>query len=200
LEKVDAADAYAVQKLATRFIALTAARPNMVREMRWTELETDAETGRRVWTIPADRMKMRDAFVCPLSPAAVAIIDALKPLSGHGEYVFPSSRDGRIPMGRTAVVRLLIRVGYEGIHVAHGFRSSFSTIMHEHHKADADDAAIEFQLAHVIGGVKGRYNRAAYLARRTELVDEWSSWITPTLVDPVELVGGKRESFERKAA
>jgi integrase len=145
-------------------------------------------------------MKMRDAFVCPLSPAAIAVLDALRPVSGSGEYVFPSSRDARIPMGRTAVVRLLIRVGYEGIHVAHGFRSSFSTIMHETHKADADGPAIEFQLAHVIGGVKGRYNRAAYIARRTELVDEWASWITPTLVAPAELVGGKSETFERKAA
>lgn len=200
LEKVDAAPAYAVQKLAARFLALTAARPNMVREMRWSELETNAETGRLVWTIPAARMKMRDAFTCPLSPAAVAVLDALRPLSGRGEYVFPSSRDARIPMGRTAVVRLLIRAGYRDIHVAHGFRSSFSTIMHEHHKADVDDAAIEFQLAHVIGGVKGRYNRAAYLARRTELVDEWASWIAPTLVAPAAFVGGERESAEREAA
>jgi glycolate oxidase iron-sulfur subunit len=38
------------------------------------------------------------------------------------------------------------------------------------------------------------------LARRTELVDEWASWITPTLAEPAELVGGKREIVDRIAA
>jgi integrase len=202
LEAVDAFfPAYAVQKLATRFLALTAARPAMVRFMTWNEIETNAETGRLVWTIPAAKMKMRVPFTSPLSPAAVAILEALRPISGRADYVFPSSRNARIPLCECGVVRLLQLCGYANVHVAHGFRSSFSTIMHEHHKAEADDAAIEFQLAHVIGGVKGRYNRAAYLARRTELVDEWASWITPTLVDPVELLGGnKRASAERAAA
>jgi integrase len=198
LEKVDAADAYVVQKLATRFLALTAARPNMVRGARWAELETADETGRLVWTIPAERMKARDAFTCPLSPAAVEIIEALRPISGHLDLIFPSSRDSRLPMGRTAIVRLLIEVGYRDIHVAHGFRSSFSTIMHSHHKQAADLVAIEFQLAHTIKGVAGRYNRSAYIGRRTELVDEWASWLTPTLAKPSEIIGVA--TVERKAA
>ena len=87
LQRVDGSTASFVHKLACRFLALTAARPGMVSRARWDELKT--EGNRLVWTIPAARMKMRLDFTCPLSPAAVAIIEAMKPVSGRGAVHLP---------------------------------------------------------------------------------------------------------------
>ena len=136
-------------------------------------------------------MKKRLDFTWPLSPAAVAIIEWMKPVAGRGEYIFPSSTDPRVPMPRTAVARLLRETGFAGRHVAHGFRSSFSTAMNEHHKGQADVVAIEVQLAHVTKGIAGIYNRALYIGRRTELVDEWAGLLAPTLAKPADVRDGR---------
>jgi integrase len=189
LERVDRTGAYAVHKLLCRFLALTAVRPGMAASIRWDELETDAETGRLVWKIPAAKMKMRKPFVCALSHAAVEILDVMRPLSGHFEYVFPRSTEPRLPVPKTAVHRLLHDIGYAGIHVAHGFRSSFSSIMNKREKADGP--AIEAQLAHVTKGVAGFYNREHYLERRIEIVDQWASLITPTLAKAEDVLDGR---------
>lgn len=63
---------------ALRLLMLTAARPGEVRSARWSEFELEA----KLWRIPAERMKMRSEHVIPLSPQAVAIVEAMKPLSG----------------------------------------------------------------------------------------------------------------------
>jgi hypothetical protein len=71
---------------------------------------------------------------------------------------------------------LFKRAGFDGRHVPHGWRATFSTIMNTLHPEES--AAIDATLAHVKGGVEGRYNRAVHIARRRELLAEWADMLT----------------------
>src|SRR5262245_63966515 len=61
---------------ALRLILATAARPGMVRGMVGNELRDlkgPSEHGPH-WSLPAERMKAKSAFITPLSPLAVKLI------------------------------------------------------------------------------------------------------------------------------
>jgi integrase len=75
-------------------------------------------------------------------------------------------------LSENALLALLARAGYFGRQTGHGFRASFSTWAHEEHEADPD--VIEACLAHVKEGVRGIYNRSAYLTQRLALLQAWA--------------------------
>lgn len=179
-------------KLALRFLALTAVRPNEVHGARWEEFE-GLDGDAPLWRIPAWRMKgdldrkADEEFdhVVPLAPQAVDVIEAVRLVNGDLPLVFPSDRHVRKPMSENTLRALLIRAGYYQRHVPHGFRAAFSTIMNERcerswrasgHKGPSPDRAIiDLMLAHVPANkVEGAYNRAAYMDRRRELACEWA--------------------------
>jgi integrase len=82
-------------------------RPGEIRQAQWCEIDLDAG----LWTIPAERMKMREPHLVPLSPQAAAILREIQPLTGHGRYVFPGERDRDRPMSDNAVRSALRRLG-----------------------------------------------------------------------------------------
>nr|WP_239021108.1 site-specific integrase [Novacetimonas hansenii] len=141
LRTIEDIPAHPVMLLAIRFLALTAVRPGEVRSMPWTELDGDT------WLIPSARMKMRRPHLVALSRQAQETIDAVRTLTGRGPLVFPNARWAHKPMSDNAMSILLKRAGFAGIHVPHGFRSSFSSIMNE--KYPQDRAIIDQMLAHV---------------------------------------------------
>ena len=75
---------------ALEFVILTAARTNEVLGATWDEIELD----RRVWTLPAERMKVPREHRVPLSEPAIAILTHLQALK-FGEFVFPGAREGK---------------------------------------------------------------------------------------------------------
>ena len=91
------------------------------------------------WRVPAAEMKqelfLRDAdnfdHVVPLPPQAVEVLRVVRTLTGRSKQIFLSARDANEPMSENAVNYLYHRLGHKGVHVAHGWRSSFSTIMNE---------------------------------------------------------------------
>lgn len=180
LARVDAQKAYATTKLALRFLALTVVRPGVVSTAPWVEFE-DLDARAPVWRIPAARMKLqlqhkndraRDHLV-PLSRQAVEILAALRQLSGRSPFLFPNVSRHHEPMSDGAMALLLKRAGFRNRHVPHGWRATFSTIMNERHPADRP--VIEAILAHVPENkVAAAYNRALYLDRRRELLQEWA--------------------------
>jgi integrase len=170
-------------KLALRFLALTAARPRLVREMTWDEVE-DLEGNRPVWRVPGKRMKMREDWVSPLSGPALDILRTMRELrTDEGpDYVFPhwSRAKAEKPISETSMADLIQAAGFTDRHCPHGFRSSFSTVMSDRPDARPfDDLVVEAQLAHKLPGVKGIYNRGTYLNRRAELCAEWAGMIIP---------------------
>ena len=66
----------AMAALALEFTILTAARTSEVLGATWAEVDLD----KAVWTIPAERMKAGKEHRVPLSPRAVEILEAVKPL------------------------------------------------------------------------------------------------------------------------
>ncbi|EJU12391.1 phage integrase, partial [Sphingomonas sp. LH128] len=189
-------------KFAMRFIALTAVRPNEVHGARWDELhDLDGKDPR--WVIPAARMKGDEDrkaeedgdHIVPLSRQALEVLDAARLVTGHFPLIFPSERNPFKPMSENTLRALLIRGGYGGRHVPHGFRAAFSTIMNEradrewraggHRGASPDRAIIDLMLAHVQDNkVEGAYNRAGYLERRRELAQEWADLLTADFWEP----------------
>ena len=92
-------------------------------------------------------MKMKREHMIPLSPQALAILEVMKPISGHREHVFPSMKSPYTkPMNSQTVNAAIKRVGFAGRLVAHGFRSIASTALNE--KGFPPDV-IEAALAHI---------------------------------------------------
>ncbi len=134
---------YSIMRGAMLFSIYTFARPGEVRHAEWGEIDLDAA----LWSLPAEKMKMKRSYVVPLSRQVVDLLTELRPLTGRGKWVFPSARrDGRC-MSENAVRITLRAMGYgnEDI-VPHGFRSMASTILNE--QGWTPDV-IERQLAHV---------------------------------------------------
>jgi len=85
---------------------------------------------------------------------------------------------------------MLVRLGYEDVHVPHGFRSSFASIMTKRHPADRE--AIEAALAHGVPGTRGRYMRETFIERRREFAEEWAGLILAGAPDAETLLLGRR--------
>ncbi len=187
-------------KLALRLLALTVVRPGELRNGRWEEIE-DLDGPEPLWRIPAARMKgdedrkaeVGGDHLVPLPRQAVAVLKALRPLTGDLEIMFPSERHLHVPMSENTLRQMLIRSGYYQRHVPHGFRAAFSTIMNE--RADAagrsgDRAIIDLMLAHVPKDkVESAYNRAAFMPRRRELAQEWADLLLEGFADPNSFAG-----------
>ncbi|MEO1968427.1 MAG: integrase arm-type DNA-binding domain-containing protein [Sphingomonadaceae bacterium] len=224
ISAVDQAGASPVTRLASRFMALTAQRPGMIRTAPWKEFEgidweaaAPAEES-AVWRIPASRMKQDLALredddfehLVPLSRQAVDVLRTVHRLTGRGPLAFPGNRSSHSPMSENSVNYLYNRLGYQGRHVSHGWRSSFSTLMNEHfarQQVGADSRLmiermiIDLMLAHIPSGLseaERRYNRAAYIDRRREIAQLWADWIMEGQVDASSLLDGPRRPLKQR--
>jgi integrase len=85
LRAIDGYDGTLVVRSALQLLALTFTRPGELRLATWKELDLNAG----VWTIPANRMKMRRPHRIPLAPQTIAILEELRTLTGRYELLFP---------------------------------------------------------------------------------------------------------------
>ncbi|WP_210522992.1 integrase domain-containing protein [Pantoea ananatis] len=146
---------------------LTLVRPSEASGTRWKEIDLDA----KIWIIPAERMKAKREHLVPLSNQALEILEVMKPISHHREYVFPSRNDPKQPMNSQTANAALKRIGYGGKLVAHGLRSIASTALNE---AGFNPDVIEAALAHSDRNeVRKAYNRSTYLPQRVDLMAWW---------------------------
>ncbi|MBW4198560.1 tyrosine-type recombinase/integrase [Enterobacter cloacae subsp. cloacae] len=158
-------------RLLIEWQLLTVTRPAEAAEARWSEIDTDART----WTIPAGRMKMRREHVIPLCDQAMAVLESMKAVSGHREYVFPGFKDPKQPMCSQTANAALKRMGFHGVLVSHGLRAIFSTAANEE---GFDPDVIEAALAHVdTNSVRRAYNRSQYLQKRIVLMRWWGHFV-----------------------
>mgnify|MGYP000388067023 FL=1 len=150
---------------------MTLVRPSEASGTRWAEIDLEA----KLWTIPAERMKAKREHIVPLSSQALNILEVMKPISSHREYIFPSRNDPKQPMNSQTANAALKRIGYAGKLVAHGMRSIASTAMNE---TGFNSDVIESALAHIEKNeVRRAYNRALYLEQRKELMQWWGNFI-----------------------
>lgn len=158
--------------IATKLLMITGVRTIELRAALWSEFDL----ANAIWEIPAERMKMRRSHLVPLSTQALDLLNELKIMTGGYRYVFPGRNDPNKPMSEASINQLIKRIGYGGKLTGHGFRHTFSTILHE---KGFDSAWIEIQLAHVDkNSIRGTYNHAQYLEKRREMLQQYSFILT----------------------
>lgn len=173
LRAIDGFTGQSVTLAALKLAPLVFVRPGELRMAEWAEVDLDGA----VWRIPASRMKMKAAHIVPLSTQAVAILRDLCPLTGDGQYIFPSLRTASRPMSENTVNAALRRLGYGTDEMTgHGFRSMASSRLNE---MGWNPDAIERQLAHAESNkVREAYTHAAqYLDERTRMMQAWADYL-----------------------
>ncbi len=159
-----------VVQSAFRISPLLFQRPGEIRQLLWSDIDLQAKEWRPYIS------KTDFHHIVPLSTQAIEILEGIRPLTGGGQYVFPSSRgDGR-PMSDNTIRTALKSLGYDSdTMTAHGFRTTASTLLNE--QGWSPDA-IERQLAHSPRDqVRAAYNRAQYLDERRRMMQSWSDYL-----------------------
>ncbi|MGR5238999.1 integrase domain-containing protein [Vibrio alfacsensis] len=166
----------------------TMTRPSEASGAKWEEIDMEA----KVWTIPAERMKKRREHRIPLTEQMIEVLDVMKPISGHREFIFPSDRDPKKPCNSQTANMALKRMGFAGRLVSHGLRSLASTTLNEQ---GFDRDLIEAALAHVDDNqVRSAYNRTDYLERRRPMMCWWSGYIEEAAKGSLLVTGTKHLS------
>jgi integrase len=161
----------------------TLTRPSEAAHAKWSEIDLDND----LWSIPAERMKMKRDHVIPISPQARAILMEMQPISENYEFIFPSDRAIEKPMSEQTANMAIKRMGYKGKLVAHGLRSLGSTVLNNE---GFDPDIVEAALAHVDKNqVRSAYNRADYLKRRKIMMCWWSEYIQQASIGSNSVTG-----------
>ncbi|MPW28421.1 tyrosine-type recombinase/integrase [Agarivorans sp. B2Z047] len=171
IKTVATANMHRVTRFLIEWQLHTMTRPSEASGARWAEIDVE----RGIWVIPAERMKMKREHIIPLTQQTLSILEALRPFSGHREYVFPSPRNPRKPVDSETANKALGRMGFKDRTTAHGLRALASTTLNEQ-RFDAD--VIEAALAHADKDkIRSAYNRTDYLESRKKMMDWWSRHI-----------------------
>jgi integrase len=171
-----------VVRLALQLLPLVFVRPGELRGAQWSEFAfdlTDPPKGKKPqhpepqWRIPAERMKMREQHIVPLSTQAVAILRELHAITGPDGYLFPSVRSKRQSISENTINAALRSAGYTKDQMTgHGFRHMASTLLHEKgYKSEL----VERQLSHGDrNAMRAAYNFAEHLSDRRRMMQEWA--------------------------
>lgn len=154
---------------ALQIIARTLVRTREIRLARWEEVDFDTAT----WTIPAEHMKMRRVHQVPLSRQVIEILARYRRSTG---YLFSTYRgDFPAPLSRgqfSVVLGSILPPDFPM--TVHGFRAMGSSVLNN---SGWLPDAIEVQLAHIIPGVRGVYNRTDYMDIRREMMQWYSDYL-----------------------
>ncbi len=171
LEKLEAYDGEPLTKYALKLLVLTFVRTTELRGAKWEEINFDAAE----WRIPAERMKMKDPHIVPLSKQAIAVLREVQKISGNRQHVFPNHNRPNSMMSENTMLYALYRMGYHSRTTGHGFRATASTVLNE--QGFAPDV-IERQLAHAERNkIRAAYNHAQHLPQRRKMMQWWADYL-----------------------
>jgi integrase len=173
-----------------KLLALTFVRPDTMAKAAWKHFDLD---GAR-WVIPFDALKMEwlssengeapDDFTVPLSRQAVALLRELHKITGKGRYLFPACGVGNHPgevMSENTLNYALHGLGYKGIHCAHGFRASASTILNRQRTGERrrmfEIALVEIQQDRLDASTRAIYDRDDLMPERIGLMQYWADLV-----------------------
>lgn len=175
-----------VGRVALAALILTAARSGEIRGACWSELDLQ----NRIWSVPAERMKMGRTHLVPLSDAAVAVFERAKAFKvAASDLVFPGQNVKR-PLSDMTLLKIL-RDMELGVTV-HGFRSAFRDWVAE--QTDYPGEVAEAALAHAVSNkVEAAYRRTDFLDKRRLLMSDWGAFVSGREVAGKDL-GGKADN------
>ncbi|QVX40788.1 tyrosine-type recombinase/integrase (plasmid) [Ralstonia solanacearum] len=159
-----------IAKTAAQMALLTASRPGMVRFAEWSEIHLD----NALWTISAQKMKMKRKHVVPLPTQLVDTLRQLHRLTGQHQRLFPGIGAKNEVISENTINGVFTRIGYKGRMVGHGTRHTASTLLREH---DWNKDHVEAQLAHIEKGAAGDYNHAIYLPQRRAMMQWYADYL-----------------------
>jgi integrase len=153
---------------------LTAARTGEVVGAKWTEIDL----AKKLWIVPAERMKSEREHRIPLSPRVMELLADL-PREDGNDSVFIGNRAGA-PINKTALYTTLQAIRRGSGLTVHGFRSAFRDWCAERTNFPREIA--EEALAHVIGDATERaYRRGDVLEKRRQLMTAWAKFCSRSL-------------------
>lgn len=159
-------------RLAMKMLMLTFVRTNELIKARWEEFNFEEAE----WLIPGKRMKMKKDHLVPLSRQALAILQQLKAMNGHREWVFPSMARPRNPMCNATIIKAIQRMGYKDRMTGHGFRPLAMTTIME--KLSYRFEVVDRQLAHSKRSkIRAAYDRAEFLTERRKMMQDYADYI-----------------------
>lgn len=142
------------------------------------------------WHIPAEHSKTGKPHIVFLSRQSIALFKELQTLAGGSELVLPGRGSLNKPFAHNAINSAL-KVALQGQEIpsftVHDLRRTASTLLHENGWASD---VVEKALNHVIGGVRGVYNRAEYAPQRREMLQFWADY-TDQLLSNGQVVLGR---------
>jgi integrase len=173
LRAIDAYSGYPVTHAALRLAPHVFVRPGELRHAEWAEFDLT----KNVWTIPAEKTKMRVAHRVPLTRQVLAILEELRDISGNRRYLFPAQGKRDRPMCENTINLALRRMGFDSkTMTAHGFRAMASTLLNEQSHWNPD--AIERQLGHAESDeVRRAYARGEHWDERIRMMESWSDYL-----------------------
>jgi integrase len=158
--------------LAIWLMLLTFVRTSELIKAKWSEIDWE----NKLWSIPAERMKMKRPHLVPLSTQAISMLAELKEMNGHWEHIFPSIPRPRKHMSNGTVLVALKRMEYNGKMTGHGFRALAMGVLKE--KLGYSHELVDRQLAHVQKNGNDRaYDRGLFLSQRAEMMQKFADYI-----------------------
>lgn len=158
-------------RLAIKFMMLTFVRTSELIQAEWDEISWDE----RIWSIPARKMKMKREHLVPLSVQSIEILEELKRLNGHRQYIFTSEAHPRKHMSNGTILGAIKRIGYKGKMSGHGFRALATTTINENLNYPME--VIDRQLAHAQPKLEQAYNRAKFIDKRKIMMQDYADYI-----------------------
>jgi integrase len=150
---------------ALEFAILTAARTEEVILAGPNEINKRE----KLWTAPADHMKLKRDHLVPLCDHAIQLLD-----EASESYLFPSPSHPNKHLSNMAMLMVLDRLGYGHVTV-HGFRSTFKDWTRD--RTRFENYVSEAALAHASGDkIEAAYARSAVLDKRRKLMDAWAAF------------------------
>jgi integrase len=164
-------------------------RPGELRQAKWSEIDF----AEKVWRVPAERMKMKQAHAVPLSRQVLYLLQDLRSLARESEFLFPALHTTKRPLSDNTLNVALRRLGFEHDEMtSHGFRAMASTLLNESGLWHPD--AIERALAHgQKDKVRAAYHRGAHWAERVRMAQWWSDYLDQLRVGGAVIKGKFRK-------
>lgn len=164
--------------LAIKLMFLTFIRTKELLKAQWSEINFENS----MWTIPAERMKMKRAHLVPLSSQSVKVLRELEKLRGNTNFIFPSTCLKKETMSNGTILVALSRMGYKNRMTGHGFRALAMGILKE--KLGFSHELVDRQLAHAPrSNTTKAYDRALFLPQRIEMMQRYGDYLDRVYLD-----------------
>jgi integrase len=150
------------------FMIATAARPSEALNAMWSEIDLD----KRLWTVPAARMKGAVEHVVPLSDLALASLERQATVRVSGA-VFPGRSTA--PVSYPTFSAATRSIGFD-MGSPHSWRSVFSDIAAD--VLNIDRETRELALAHGLDAIEGAYRRGTAIESRRVALQRYADHLT----------------------